>query len=143
MNERIKGLYQSHILTKSKDEAYVGQLSDATHVLEAYNPMCGDKYEVYLKFDGNKIENARFEGYGCAISKASTAVLTEMLIGKTLKELNPVIEDFLELINADSEKDPESLTRDDQLLAFAAAREFPERKTCASLSWEEFQEAFK
>lgn len=143
MNERIKSLYQSHILTKSKDEAYVGQIAMATHVLEAYNPMCGDKYQLYLKVEEDKIENARFEGYGCAISKASTAVLTEMVIGKRIDDIKPIIEDFLELINADSDKTPESLTQDDQLLAFAAARAFPERRTCASLSWEEFLVTFK
>lgn len=140
MNERIKALYQSHILTKSKDESHVGKLADATHILEAYNPMCGDKYSVYLKMDADRIIDARFEGYGCAISKASTAVLTEKVIGQNIEELKPIIESFLELIDADSNQAPETLSSEDQLLAFAAAREFPERRSCASLSWEELRE---
>ena len=143
MNDRIKGLYQTHILSKSKDQKWQGQLDEATHVIEAYNPMCGDKYTLYLKIVGDGVEDARFEGFGCSISKASTAVLTEMVIGKKLAEIKPLIDDFLELIDADSDRLPEAITSDEQLLAFAAAREFPERKTCASMSWEELQEEFK
>ena len=137
MKDRIKALYQTHILVKSKDNTLVGQLADATHSLEAYNPMCGDKYTLHLKLSEERIEKASFEGFGCAISKASTATLTEMIIGKSLVQIKPIVDDFLELINGESKKDPESITNDDQLLAFAAARAFPERRTCASLSWEE------
>lgn len=137
MNERIKNLYQSHILTKSKDESKVGILEKATHILEAYNPMCGDKYTVYLQVEGKTVRAAKFEGFGCAISKASTAVLTDRVIGMDLKQIAQLIEKFLDLIDADSTTPPEEITNDDQLLAFAAAREFPERKSCASLPWDE------
>ena len=84
-----------------------------------------------------------FEGYGCAISKASTVVLIDTIIGKSLEEISAAIKKFLQLIDARSDKEPEEITSDDQLLAFAAAREFPERRTCASLSWNEFNEEFK
>ncbi len=137
MNDRIKGFYQEHILAKSKDESRVGQLEDPTHVLEAYNPMCGDKYTLYLCIQDDVVKEAMFEGYGCAISKASTAVLTDLIIGRSLNEIAEATQKFLELIDAESDKEPEEITSDDQLLAFAAAREFPERRTCASLSWDE------
>lgn len=143
MNDRIKGLYQEHILAKSKDESRIGQLKNPTHVLEAYNPMCGDKYTLYLFIENNLIKEAMFEGYGCAISKASTVVLIDTIIGKSLEEISAAIKNFLQLIDARSDKEPEEITSDDQLLAFAAAREFPERRTCASLSWNEFNEEFK
>ncbi len=140
MNERIKGLYQQHILSKSKDQTHVGQIKEATHILEAYNPMCGDKYTLYLKLSEGVIHEASFEGFGCAISKASTAVLTELAIGKSIEVIKSLVDDFLDLIDVDAGRNPEEITQDNQLLAFAAAREFPERKTCASLSWEELKE---
>lgn len=139
MNERIKALYQSHILTNAKDESHLGRFDNPTHILEAYNPMCGDKYTLYLKVRDSLVEKATFEGFGCAISKASTAVLTEQIEGKVLEEIKPIIELFFELVNEDSDLSPESLTTDEDLLAFAAAREFPERKTCATLSWGEME----
>jgi len=143
MNERIKGLYQTHILQKSKDETRVGVLDNATHTLEAYNPMCGDQFTVYLHVAQDRVVDALFEGYGCAISKASTAVLADFVIDKSIEEIKDQIKEFFALIDAESERVPEDISHDDQLLAFAAAREFPERKTCASLSWEAFDEAFK
>lgn len=142
MNDRIKSLYQSHILLNAKDESHLGRFDDPTHTLEAYNPMCGDKYTLYLKLTDGLIEKATFEGFGCAISKASTAVLTKQIEGKTLESIKPIVELFFELVNEDSDLIPESLTTNEDLLAFAAAREFPERKTCATLSWGEVKQMF-
>ncbi len=139
MNDRIKALYQSHILASARDETHLGKLTDATHILEAYNPMCGDKYTLYLKIVEERVEKASFEGMGCAISKASTVVLSKSIQGKSLEEIKPLVEMFFELVNEASTKSPESLTENEDLLAFAAAREFPERKTCATLSWGELK----
>ncbi len=139
MNDRIKSLYRSHILVNAKDESHQGVLDKATHILEAYNPMCGDKFTIYLRLEGDVIEQASFEGFGCAISKASTAVLIKQIEEKTLKEVKPIIALFYELVNESSAQSPESITSDEDLLAFAAAREFPERNTCATLSWEELR----
>ncbi len=139
MNERIKGLYQEHILKKSKDETFKGVLQNETHRLEAYNPMCGDKYTISMSIENDVIQDARFDGFGCAISKASTALLTEIVIGKSVEEIKPIVENFLELVDEHGKREPEEIFEDDQLLAFAAAREFPERKTCASLSWDELK----
>lgn len=139
MNDRIKALYRSHILVNSKDESHYGKFDGATHVLEAYNPMCGDKYTLYIKLNNNRVERASFEGFGCAISRASTSVLCGLMVGKTLEEMEPTTQMFFELVNQDSDHSPESLTENENLLAFAAARDFPERKTCATLSWEELR----
>jgi len=140
MNDRIKSLYRSHILVNAKDESHQGIIENATHVLEAYNPMCGDKYTLYLKLVDHVIEKATFDGFGCAISKASTAVLIKQIEGKSLEEIKPIVNMFFELVNEESDQAPESLTDDEDLIAFAASREFPERKTCATLSWGELKQ---
>ncbi len=137
MNGRIKELYKTQILTNAKDETYFAELPSATHVLEAYNPMCGDKYTLYLEIEGEEIRNASFQGYGCAISRASTSILIKNILGKTLTELPPLIDQFMEIVNENSDQSPESISDDKELLAFAGTREYPERKKCASLSWDE------
>ena len=139
MNERIKGLYKSQILKHSKEPFQEGELADATHTLEAYNPMCGDKYLLYLRIVDDRVEDAWFKGYGCAISKASSSILTQQSIGKTLGELEALIEVFLRVVNAEEPVSAEELTNDEELLAFSAAREFPERETCATLGWKAAQ----
>ena len=136
MNDRLKELYKTQILTYAEDSTHEGYLTEATHTVEAYNPMCGDKYTIYLLIKEEAVIDAKFKGYGCAISKASTAILVEKIIGKGLSEIESLVALFLQVINDQSEQQPEDLTSDEALLAFAATREFPERKKCASLSWE-------
>ena len=64
-----------------------GRIEDADIVANDKNVSCGDVVEIYLKVDENgKIVDAKFTGQGCIISQASAAMLTEMLIGKTVEE---------------------------------------------------------
>ncbi|KYG74446.1 nitrogen fixation NifU-like protein [Roseivirga ehrenbergii] len=140
MNDRLKALYKTQILVHAKSHFNEGVLEDYTHKLQAYNPVCGDQFDLYLKFEDNIIQNTSFKGYGCAISKASTSVLTKHLLGKTRSEAKALIELFLKVIDPESSESPESLTSDEELLAFASAREFPERLTCANLAWKKLKE---
>lgn len=135
MNDRLKSLYKTVILAKAKDEKFVGQLEGYPHKITAYNPLCGDKYELQMIVEGDVIKSLKYSGSGCAISKASTAVLCETLEGISIPQLRERILTFLEIIDEDSTRMPEEITDDDRLLAFASAREFPERKTCADLAW--------
>lgn len=135
MSERIKALYQDHILKKSRDQTHYGPLAEATHLIQAYNPLCGDQFKIYLKVEHDHILEARFEGYGCAISKASTALFAELLSVLSINDAKELVEKYLKLVDSKSKEAPHSLFEEDRLLAFAAAREFPERKTCAELSW--------
>ena len=137
MNDRIKELYKTRILEVAKNPFNEGELEDCTHKIEAYNPLCGDHFHVYLNVEEGVIEEASFKGYGCAISKASTSVLTRQLKGKSRGEARELIDLFLELIDSQSKQSPEAISQDEELLAFASARTFPERLTCANLAWEE------
>lgn len=139
MNDRLKSLYKSQILTRSKDDTRFFELEQATHVLEAYNPMCGDQYKLYLQLEGDIIQRASFKGYGCAISRASTDVLAERLEGRSIRDLTPLISSFQELIDPDSERPVEEISEEEALLAFAGTRDYPERKQCASLAWDELE----
>ena len=137
MNDRIKALYQSEIMRHAKNPSHEGELAGASHVLSAYNPLCGDQYRLYLRIAGGIIEDASFTGYGCAISKASTSILTDRCRGESLTGIKPLIALFRQVLDPDSPDNPEALTSDDELLAFSATRIFPERAQCASLAWDE------
>lgn len=140
MNDRLKALYKTQILGRSQNPEHFGEMSEATHVLEAYNPMCGDQYKLFLLIEGEVIKKASFHGYGCAISKASTEVLTERMTGKDLKNIAEEVALFLAIIDPESTTEPGDLTSEDDLLAFAGTRQYPEREQCASLSWSEIAE---
>lgn len=139
MNDRLKSLYQTVILAKAKEEKFVGKLECYTHKVTAYNPLCGDKYELQMIVEDDVVKSLKYSGSGCSISKASTAVLCESLEGGDAQRVLDRIADFLEIVDANASRNPEEITENEELLAFAAAREFPERKSCADLSWKELR----
>ena len=58
-------------------------MESANHKAEGYNPLCGDRFTVYLEMEGDKIREIGFQGAGCAISKASASMMTQSVKGKT------------------------------------------------------------
>ncbi|MEM6723602.1 MAG: Fe-S cluster assembly sulfur transfer protein SufU [Bacteroidota bacterium] len=134
----LKTLYQQTIRDYAKADRYYYKMDDAHESIEAYNPYCGDQFRLYLKWDGEAVESASFHGYGCAISKASTAILIEYIQGRSREEINQLIQQFNRILKKESlPEDPENLK------VFQAAKAFPGRETCATLSWEALEEANK
>ena len=92
-------IYQENILDHYESPRNFGHLKE--HDVKAHdsNPLCGDSFDIELKFKGNKIEDVKFSGHGCAISTASASMLTEKIKGKTLEEIKKLDkEDILELL---------------------------------------------
>jgi nitrogen fixation NifU-like protein len=135
MTDKLKQLYKTQILKHSQNPFNEGELEAYTHLIKAYNPVCGDQFDLYLNIIDQRVNEASFTGYGCAISKASTSVLTKQIIGKGKTEIEAFVADFLKLLDPNVSQLPEEITADEELLAFAAAREFPERLSCANLAW--------
>jgi nitrogen fixation NifU-like protein len=87
-------LYSEIILDYFKNPRNKGPLPDAQHSATEHNPLCGDKITVHLEIDDqDKVINAHYEGEGCAISQASTSMLTEKLTGMTLEEVQKMPND--------------------------------------------------
>lgn len=93
-------LYSEIILDYYKHPRNKGTIKSTENKATELNPLCGDKITIYLKFaKNNKIQKATFEGEGCAISQAATSMLTEILPGKTLEQLNKMNQtDIFELL---------------------------------------------
>jgi nitrogen fixation protein NifU and related proteins len=88
-------MYQEVILQHYRTPKNFGPLEGADRTGEESNPLCGDHITLRLKFDpsAQKIESVRFEGDGCAISVASTSLLTEHLAGATVKDAEAITRD--------------------------------------------------
>ena len=128
-------LYQQVILEHNKKPRNFRKMEDSTHYCHGYNRLCGDDYEIYLKVDEkNIIQDLSFTGTGCAISKASTSLMTSHLKGKTVDEARVVFEEFHKMVLGEFE--PENNEHHlGKLTLFIGVREFPSRIKCASLSW--------
>ncbi len=133
MTEKLKQLYQEVILRHSKNPVHFAKKTDAPYQLKAYNPLCGDSFEIYVEAGEKGLTALGFHGIGCAISKASASVMVQLLEKQSLAEAAEIVAQFLNMLEAES--DERGLK--DEMRAFQAVREYPGRKKCVSLAWEE------
>ena len=127
----LRDLYQEVILDQSKRPRNQRKPEGFTLTAEGYNPLCGDRITVYVRVEGDIVEDLAFEGSGCAISTASASMMTQALRGKTLDEVKKLFDKFHELLTGDGEPDAGL----GKLTVFSGVREFPVRVKCATLSW--------
>jgi nitrogen fixation NifU-like protein len=131
MSSGLDELYQEVILDHNRRPRNFRRIADGRHA-EGYNPLCGDRLTVYLRVEGDRIQDASFEGSGCAISKASASLMTDSVKGRTLAEAAALFERFQRLLTRSVDDPVEDLGK---LSVFAGVRQFPVRVKCASLAW--------
>ena len=140
MNE-LQDLYREVILDHNRSPRNFGELDDADRGVEGVNPLCGDKMTLYLKLDGDKVEDIRFTGTGCAISVASSSLMTERVKGTTTRESLSLFDRIHDMLAA-PEFDASSVNEDlEKLAALSGVREYPTRVKCASLAWHALKNA--
>jgi len=127
----LEELYREVILDHNRSPRNFGEIDDADRVVEGVNPLCGDKLTLYLKLDGDRIADARFKGTGCAISIASSSLMTERIIGTRIDDTLALFDRVHDMLTG--AQDPDDAM--DKLAALAGVREFPSRVKCASLAW--------
>lgn len=128
-------LYQQVILEHNKKPRNFRKMEGATHSADGYNPLCGDHIHVYLNVnDKNIINDISFEGDGCAISKASSSMMTEALKGKPVEEAKNLFRQFHKLITGELHPDKDKHTLG-KLAVFSGIWHFPARVKCAGLAW--------
>jgi nitrogen fixation NifU-like protein len=130
----VHELYQEIILDHNRSPRNFRPMPDATRSVEGFNPLCGDHYTVHLRMEEDRIADVSFEGAGCAISKASASVMSQVIKGKTRAEVEKLFREFHALVTGGGGGEPD-LERFGKLAAFAGVSEFPARVKCASLAW--------
>jgi nitrogen fixation protein NifU and related proteins len=129
----LRDLYQDVILEHSKAPRNYRALGTANHQAEGYNPLCGDRFTVFIELDGDAIRDISFQGAGCAISKASASMMTQSLKGKTIAEAEALFGRFHDLVTGHA---PASGAAElGKLAVFSGVSEFPVRVKCATLAW--------
>ncbi len=109
-------LYREYILEHYKSPHNKGDIAHPDRFAAYANPFCGDRLQMGVRLEGDRVVEVRFNGTGCAISQASASMLTDEIQGKTLAELAEITkEDIFEMLGI-----PLS----------------PARQKCALLAWE-------
>jgi nitrogen fixation NifU-like protein len=127
----LRDLYQEVILDHNKRPRNFRVIDPCNHQADGYNPLCGDKVTVYLDIQEGIIKDIAFQGSGCAISTASASLMTEVLKGKPLAEVEDLFEDFHDVVTGVAEPSP----RLGKLAILAGVRDYPARVKCATLVW--------
>jgi nitrogen fixation NifU-like protein len=128
----LKDLYRDVILDHNKKPRNFGRLECADARADGHNPLCGDRLSVFVKMNGDRVEDLRFEGKGCAISTASASLMTEAVKGKDRAAIGALFEKVHHLL---TQQDAVADAELGKLAALSGVREFPSRVKCASLCW--------
>ena len=139
----LNELYQEVILDHNKKPRNYGTIENPTGYAHGVNPLCGDDYYLYLKTDDHgKIEEVKFEGQGCAISKSSASLMTTAIAGKSIGEAQTLKDHFIHLLTGGSVSEPTRVAVG-KLRIFEGVKQFPVRVKCATLIWRALEAALK
>lgn len=133
----LRDLYQEVILDHGKNPRNFGHPAAANRSAHGHNAMCGDTIDVFLTVgEDGRIQDAAFEGQGCAISVASASMMTEMLKGRTADAAGELFHTVHALCTG-GEADLSGLDEDtaDRIQILAGVRQYPMRVKCATLAW--------
>jgi nitrogen fixation NifU-like protein len=136
----LQDLYQEVILDHNRRPRNFRAMDNPSRHAEGYNPLCGDRLTLFLRVNGDTIEDASFEGSGCAISKASASMMTDSLKGRTLADARRLFEAFHQLVTGHAEA-PDAAAALGKLAVFEGVRHYPTRVKCASLAWHTLKSA--
>ena len=131
----LDDLYQEVVIDHNNQPRNFRRIEDASCSLEGYNPLCGDRLTVYLVLQGDLITDVGFVGSGCAISRASSSMMTECVKGRTVAEVARITGLFRNMVTSE----PGTYLEPDEDLgdmeALAGVSQFPARVKCATLAW--------
>ena len=140
MNDDFADLYQEVIVDHSRRPRNFGRLDGATHNAEGFNPLCGDRLKLFVNIKNGAVQEARFEGDGCAISRASASLMTESIKGKSREDVLRLFAEFRKLATGVAGSDRAALGN---LTVFSGLAGFPARVKCATLAWHTLRAALE
>lgn len=135
----LDSLYRQVIMDHYKSPRNYGTLSDNALTLEMNNPTCGDRIEVHLMIEDDRIKDVKFEGEGCSISLASASMMTEAVKGQKLVDALTMSETFSRLMLGEIDELSDQDMGDAE--ALQGVSKFPARIKCATLAWKAMEKA--
>ncbi len=133
-------LYQEIILDHYKHPHGTGLREPYEAEVHHVNPTCGDEITLRVHLEGQTVADVSYASEGCSISQASTSVLNDLVVGKSVDEGMSLLAEFTELMHGRGQVAPDENALEDAI-AFAGVAKFPARVKCALLSWMAWRDA--
>ena len=131
----LEKIYQQTILEYSNRKELKKEIEEPTYIERGHNPSCGDDLTLEVKLNGDVIEDAAFLGSGCAISSASTAMLIDLIKGKTMAEAEEKVNLFFKMMKQEEKLTSEESKKLGDAVLMEYVANMPARVKCATLSW--------
>jgi nitrogen fixation NifU-like protein len=141
---QLDSLYQEIILDHYRSPHHAGLAAEYDVEVHHVNPSCGDEVTLRVALDGEVVTGVTHQSQGCSISQASTSVMSDLVIGKSVAEGMAAYEKFRELMQGRGktvEPDSEDAEVLEDGIAFAGVAQFPARVKCALLGWSAWRDA--
>ena len=137
----LDDLYQDVIIDHNNRPRNFRKLEEPSLSQEGYNPLCGDRINLEVRLEGDRIVDIGFISSGCAISRASSSMMTERVKGKTREEVDEIFEAFHQMVTKEPGADFDADDKLEDLEALSGVSQFPVRVKCAVLSWHTLRSA--
>jgi nitrogen fixation NifU-like protein len=136
---KLDSLYRAVIIDHSAHPHHHGTLEGETPLV-LNNPTCGDVIQLTVAIEDDKINAIAFDGSGCSISTASASMMTDIVLGKTIDEVEVLSEEFSQLVQGKNIDNPSRLG---DAAFLSGVSKFPSRIKCATLSWNALKKAIE
>ena len=135
--EDLRDLYQEVILDHGRRPRHGVRLDNFDATAKGDNPMCGDRVQVWVKFEAGAIGRVGFEARGCAISVASADLMAETVQGRAKADTRALFEAFRQMARTGAcpDCDPSLAEPMERLAPLSGVHDYPSRVKCATLPW--------
>ncbi len=134
-------LYREIILDHFRQQRNRGKLPAPALEIQGVNPLCGDEVTLYLEEKSGQITDVKIQTRGCSISQASASMLTEVIKGKKIEEIEKAAAVFKDMMLKNGTPSNEEILGD--LISLEGVKKYPVRIKCALLAWNTLLEGLK
>jgi nitrogen fixation NifU-like protein len=141
---KLESMYQEIILDHYRNPHRSGLREPYDAEVHHVNPTCGDEVTLRVAITDGVVADVSYESLGCSISQASTSVLTDLVVGRSVAEADRVHDAFLTLMRAKGDGAAVGEELEDVLedaVAFQGVSKYPARIKCALLGWMAWKDA--
>jgi len=133
----LNRLYDEVIKRHNSQPYHFEKIENSQFSLRAYNPICGDRFDLFVELNDTTIYKIHFYGFGCAVSKASTSVMLKAIEGKSVDAARGICAQFLGMLK--NELPENEILASEEFKSFVVVREIQSRYDCAALAWTEME----
>jgi nitrogen fixation protein NifU and related proteins len=137
---QLESMYQDIILDHYRNPHHKGLREPYDAEVHHVNPTCGDEVTVRVRLEGDDVADVSYDALGCSISQASASVMTDLVIGRPVKEAMVTGEEFLRLMQSRGQAEPDEDILEDAVV-FTGVSKYPARIKCALLAWMAWKDA--